>query len=151
MNVETHEPRRRGCHITILQEGYARWKITTLHDEDKDVQWAVDKQAAESKAEVQFLEWAAKEIRVSRDQPLHAEWLTSVMVIWWEDDVNYPDKERVDTAFRRITRLEPDNYVDKVDAGDALYYLYQHGWVRCVAVDGGYVGCVVKCELRRPW
>jgi hypothetical protein len=76
----------------------------------------------------------------ARDVP--ENWHDRLVKLWEEDDAPVPDKELTREAFVRIAGHH-NIEIHKIDDGDAFYYFYMRGWVKCVSCDGGYVGVLV--------
>lgn len=76
------------------------------------------------------------------------KWRDRLVVIWEGDDAPVPDKERVDSAFRRISGFSTGYHkpVLKVDEGDEFVYFYREGWVKAVDCEGGWVGVLLKAS-----
>lgn len=77
-----------------------------------------------------------------RDVPV--DWRDRLVVLWLEDDVNYPDKESTAQAFTRITKMSMRERPVKILETDGTFVsFYRGGWVTVVACDYGCVGVLV--------
>ena len=98
-------------------------------------------------------EWAeplisVKTLRVRKKEDIPKDWTKSVLWLWEEDDAPVPDKESVEAAFERITKVQNQkSFISKHDDDDCFTYFYRGGWIKQVACDGARVGVLVEVEF----
>lgn len=81
---------------------------------------------------------------VYKKEHIPEDWEERLVALWSEDDVPIIDKERTDTAFKRITKEDPKNYLHVIDRQDHAYYFYRRGWVRLISCEGGAVFLLIR-------
>jgi hypothetical protein len=71
-----------------------------------------------------------------------------ILTLWVEDDAPVPDKERVDSAFERMSGYTKSqckrNLKRKIDRGDWIAFIYRNGWVKIISCEGGAVGVLIE-------
>lgn len=85
-----------------------------------------------------------KTLNVASGDDIKDDWDKHCLILWEEDDVPVPDKEKVAQAFTRIAG-KPSICVE-IDHGDSWTQFFRGGWVKHVSFDGGWVGVMVKHE-----